>query len=101
MQDEVDRAVDVDVARDVVSDELEVAVAQVRDVGDVAGQQVVDADDGVAAIEQRFAEMRADEAGGAGDDDSHRRRQYPRWKRPRTSVSHMIFRSSVTDQFSM
>ena len=36
----------------------------------VARQQVVDADDRVAAIEQRFCEMRADEAGGAGDDDS-------------------------------
>ena len=24
-----------------------------------------------------------------------------RWKRPRTRVSHMILRSSVTDQFSM
>ena len=34
------------------------------------GQQVVDADDRVAAIEQRFGEMRADEAGGAGDDDA-------------------------------
>ena len=43
---------------------------QVRDVGGVAGQQVVDADDRVAAIEQRFGEVRADEAGGAGDDDA-------------------------------
>ena len=37
---------------------------------DVAGQQVVDADDGVAAVEQRLGEVRADEAGGAGNDDS-------------------------------
>ena len=36
----------------------------------VAGQQVVDADDRVAAIEQGFGEVRADEAGGAGDDDT-------------------------------
>ena len=36
----------------------------------VAGQQVVDADDRVAAIEQRLGQMRSDEAGGAGDDDS-------------------------------
>ena len=51
-------------------DELELAVAQVRDVGDVAGQQVVDADDRIAAIEQRFGQVRPDEAGRAGDDDT-------------------------------
>ena len=43
---------------------------QVRDVGDVAREQVVDADDRVAAIEQGLGEMRPDEAGRAGDDDS-------------------------------
>ena len=70
VQHVVHRSVDVDVVGDVVLDELEVAIAQVRDVGDVAGQQVVDADDRVAAIEQRFGEMRADEAGRAGNDDT-------------------------------
>ena len=70
MQHEVDRAVDVDVVGDVVLDEREVAVGEVRDVGGVAGQQVVDADDRVVAIEQRFGQMRSDEAGGAGDDDA-------------------------------
>ena len=45
VQHEVDRAVDVDVVGDVVLDEREVAVGQVRDVGGVAGQEVVDADD--------------------------------------------------------
>ena len=44
--------------------------AQVRDVADVARQQVVDADDRVAAIEQGLGEMRADEPGGTGDDDA-------------------------------
>ena len=39
-------------------------------LAEVAGQQVVDADDGVAAVEQRLREVRSDEAGGAGDDDS-------------------------------
>ena len=34
------------------------------------GQQVVDADDRVAAVEERLGEMGADEAGGAGNDDS-------------------------------
>ena len=72
VQDEVHRAVDVDVGRDVVADQLEVAVAQVRDVGQIARQQVVDADDRGAAIEQGLGEMGSDEAGGAGDDDSQR-----------------------------
>ena len=44
-------------------------LGEVRDVRRVAGQQVVDADDRVPAIEQRFGQMRADEAGRAGDDD--------------------------------
>ena len=74
---------------------------------DVAGEQVVDADDRVAAVEQRLGEVGADEPGGPGDDDAsvwtwtcgH---QYAcLWKNPRTSVSQMIFRSSRTDQFSM
>ena len=88
---------------------------------DVARQQVVDADHGVAAIEQGFGEVRADEAGGAGDDhslfhgtspsrptlgpDAGARRpavQYACfWKKPFSTVSHMIFTSSDTDQFSM
>ena len=49
VQHVVDRAVDVDVARDVVADELKVAVAEVGDVGHVAGEEVVDADHRVAA----------------------------------------------------
>ena len=99
MENDVHRSVDVDVAGHVVSNELERAAAQVLKVAEIARQQVVDADDRVTAIEQRFAEMRSQESGGAGDDDS----QYaiPRWNRPRKSVSHMIFRSRVTDQFSM
>ena len=79
---------------------------EVRDVGGVAGQQVVDADDRVAAVEQRLGQMRADEAGGSGDDDCvgmmGADAQYAcLWKKPLSRVSHMIFRSSVTDQFSM
>jgi hypothetical protein len=71
VQHEVHPAVDVDVVGDVVLDELEVRMArQVRDVGDVAGEQVVDADDGIAAIEQRLGQVRPDEAGSAGDDDT-------------------------------
>ena len=71
VQDEVHGSVDVDVAGDVVADEFEVAAAEVGEVGEVAREQVVDADDGMAAIEERFAEVRSDESGGAGDDGSH------------------------------
>ena len=56
------------------------------------------------AIEERLGEMRADEAGSTRDDDAHAARRQavmPRWKRPRSRVSHMILMSSVTDQFSM
>jgi hypothetical protein len=59
----VDRPRNVDVIRHIVLDELEVAVLEMRDVRNIAGEQVVDADDRVAAIEQRFAEMRPDETG--------------------------------------
>ena len=63
--------VDVDVLRDVVADELEsrgsrrCAMLAMSPVS-----EIVDADDGMTAIEQRFAEMGSDEAGGAGDDGS-------------------------------
>jgi hypothetical protein len=70
VQHVIDRPVDVDVVGDVVLDELEVAVREVRDVGVSPGQQVVDADDRIAAVEQRFREVRSDEPGSAGDDDS-------------------------------
>ena len=69
MQDVVDRAGDLDRLRDVVQHELEVGAA--REVGDVlalAGDQVVDADDGDPLGEQPLAEVRAEEAGAAGDD---------------------------------
>ncbi len=45
-------------------------LSKMRDVRGVAGQQVVDADHLVPAIEQRFRQVRADEPGGSGDDDS-------------------------------
>ena len=51
----VERALEVDVVRDVVLDEDEVAAGQVLDVGDVAGEEVVHADHGVAAVEQVLA----------------------------------------------
>ena len=70
MQYVVHRALEVDVVGDVVLDEREVAVVQVRDVADVTRQQVVDPDDRIPAIEKSFGEVRADEARRAGDDHS-------------------------------
>src|SRR5262249_9054569 len=67
----VHRPFDVDVVGDVVFDEEEVARRQVGDVRRVSGEQVVDADDRVPAIEERFGQVRPDEARGAGDDYAH------------------------------
>jgi hypothetical protein len=67
MQDGVHRSLDVDVIRDVVLDEDEVPVREVRDVPRRSGQEIVDADDGIATVEERFRQMGADESGGAGD----------------------------------
>jgi hypothetical protein len=71
MEDEVERPFDGDVVRDVVLHEHEIAAGQVLDVGDVARDEVVHPDDGMAAVEQVFGEMGADEAGGARDEDAH------------------------------
>ena len=71
----IDRPFDVDVACHVVADELEVAIAQVRDVGHLAGEEVVDADDRMTAVEQGFTQVGADESGGSGHDGSRHRIQ--------------------------
>jgi hypothetical protein len=71
VKDEIHVAIDVDVPSDVVSDEFEVAIAKMRDVGDVTSAQIIDTDDVMTAIEEGLAEMGSDEARRAGDDDSH------------------------------
>src|SRR5947208_8723811 len=55
---------------DVVLHEYEIAAREVRDVRQFAGQQVVDANHRAVAVEQRFGQMRSDESGRAGDDNS-------------------------------
>src|SRR3954452_8157422 len=68
---EIDRLVDVVVRRDVRLDEAEVvAVLDVRDVVEIAGLEVVHADDAVALRDQVIAEVRAQEAGSAGYETS-------------------------------
>ena len=66
----VHRSVEIEILGHVHLDERELAIGQVGDVRDVASNEIVDADDGVAAIEKRFGEVRADEAGHPGNDDT-------------------------------
>src|SRR5213076_3135306 len=61
--DEVERLVDEERLRHVVRDEPERAVVDVLDVREGAAEQVVDADDAQASLEEVVAEMRAEEAG--------------------------------------
>ena len=100
MQHDVHGAVDVDVIGDVVLDEHEVAAGEMRDVRESTRQQIVDADHSAVAVQKLFGEMRSDETGRAGDDDSSFH-DACRCRMPRNTVIHMIFRSSETDQFSM
>jgi hypothetical protein len=70
----VDRSRDVRVGRDVVLDELEPPLThEVRDVLGIPRDEVVEADHRVSVSEEPVAEVRAEEAGGAGDEHSHAR----------------------------
>ena len=69
MPDEVHRLVEKEKLRDVLLDELEVPVAgKVGDVLDGAGNEVVNADNTMAAGEQQVGQVRAKKTRGAGDD---------------------------------
>lgn len=60
-----------DLLDDVVADELEVGPAdEVGDVGSRAREEVVEADDVVSPFDEERAEVGADEAGAARDDDA-------------------------------
>src|SRR4051794_36872790 len=73
MEDVVDRLVDPDALDDVLVQEREVLVANVLDVLERPGLEVVDADDAVAVRQQVVAEMGAEEPGAPGDDRSWHR----------------------------
>ena len=69
MPDVIHRRVEENKFGDVLLDELEIRVAaEVRDVVHAAGDKIVNADDLVAAREQQVGQVRAEKAGGAGDD---------------------------------
>ena len=79
VEDEVERLVDRDVLDHVVVHEDERVVSQVLDVRERSGLEVVEADDAMPALEERLAQMRAEEACAAGDEGGwHRSRCYPR-----------------------
>ena len=60
--------------RDVVADQLEVwTVQQVTDVRLLAGEEVVQAEDVVSLFDQALAEVRAEEPGPAGHQNSFER----------------------------
>ena len=65
---EVDRLVGHDRLDHVVVQERERVVAQVVDVLERRDDEVVDADHPLAALEERLAEMGAEEPGAAGDE---------------------------------
>ena len=69
MPDVIHRPFEKNKFGDVLLDELEIRVAaEVRDVVHAAGDKIVNADDLVAARQQQIGQMRAEKAGGAGDD---------------------------------
>jgi hypothetical protein len=71
MHDDIDLTRDPDVVRDVVTDEFEsIAPEQSLDVLDLAGLEIVDADDLIAPVEKPLAEMGPQKSGSAGDNDS-------------------------------
>ncbi len=68
MVDEVDGLLGRDRLDDVVVHERERVVPKVLDVLERGDDEVVDADHALPALEQRFAEVGAEEAGAAGDE---------------------------------
>ncbi len=68
VEDEIDVLVELDVVGHVVIEEDEAVVADVLDVLQVAGVEVVDADDAQLLGEERFAQMGAEKPGSAGYD---------------------------------
>ena len=75
MEDDLDAAhgvVDALVAAELALDELDVSIES-RQVGAVAGREVVEHAHVVAPREQRANDVRPDEARAAGDEDLHAR----------------------------
>ena len=69
MKHEVDGAIDMNEVGDVVLDEREVVTREVRDIREVASQEIVDADNRTALVEQRVREVGSYEACRSRDDN--------------------------------
>jgi hypothetical protein len=68
VQDGVDGTADVDVLGDVCAHEPEIVTAEeMLDIRRCAGEEVVEAENLVALVEETFTKVRAKEAGTAGD----------------------------------
>ena len=81
--DAADGRVHALVRAEVALDDLDVP-SELREVRPAAGREVVEHADVVAALEQRLDEVRADEAGAAGDEDALHaapRRRRGSWRR--------------------
>jgi hypothetical protein len=68
VEDDVDRLLELEMLGQVVVSEHQLRRADVLDVLQAAGVEIVDADDPVALPEQVVAEMGSDEPRPAGDD---------------------------------
>lgn len=78
---------DLEGLADIVRDELETRViGQRTDVGQMAGLQVIDADDPVTTLEEPVAKVRPDKTGSAGHQDVEHR------------VSHRLLRADLKVQ---
>ena len=69
MEDVIEGPGEIDVGGDVVVDELEVgAGAQMGDVVEVAGEEIIHGNDAVSFGQETIAEVRSKETGAAGDE---------------------------------
>src|SRR3954449_8553899 len=82
MKDEVHRLVDEERLRDVLVHEDELRAAQVLDVGERAGVEVVDADHAMPASEQGFTQVRAEKAAATGHERGRHATQSRRGTKP-------------------
>jgi hypothetical protein len=72
MQNIIHGPVDFQGVRDIVTQKREpVARAQGLDIGQAAGDEIIDANDLMLLFQKTFAQVRADEARSSGYDGSH------------------------------
>ena len=94
----LDASRQLDLLADVGDDEAEAVVAhQVGHVLPRSGGEVVEADDGVAPLDQTVAQVRAQEAGAAGHHDPAHWRPIPEYWKPirRTAAGSSRLRAST------